>query len=134
MLDAELRQWVRRRAGERCEYCGLRQEHEPFYRFQVEHIIPRQHQGGDDESNLALACPHCNLHKGPNLSGIDPECGAIIELFHPRRQNWQAHFAFQNAWVRGLTATGRATIAVLAMNAPIRLEIRAELIANGQFS
>jgi hypothetical protein len=28
--------------------------------------------GSDDPDNLALACHHCNLHKGPNLAGVDP--------------------------------------------------------------
>jgi hypothetical protein len=44
-----------------------------------------QHGGGDDADNLALACPDCNLRKGPNLTGIDPETGAVVRLFHPRR-------------------------------------------------
>ena len=29
----------------------------------------------DEVDNLALACHRCNLHKGPNLSGIDPLTG-----------------------------------------------------------
>ena len=39
----------------------------------VEHIVPRMHGGSDDLENLALACIDCNLHKGSNLTGIDPE-------------------------------------------------------------
>ena len=27
--------------------------------------------------NLALACIDCNLHKGPNLTGIDPETNQV---------------------------------------------------------
>jgi 5-methylcytosine-specific restriction endonuclease McrA len=34
-------------------------------RFHIEHVIPRQHGGSDDADNLALACPDCNLRKGP---------------------------------------------------------------------
>jgi 5-methylcytosine-specific restriction endonuclease McrA len=33
--------------------------------------------------NLALACIDCNLQKGPNLSGIDPETRKVTELFIP---------------------------------------------------
>jgi hypothetical protein len=39
---------------------------------------------------------------------------------------------FQGPMVRGLTPIGRATVVVFAMNAPIRLEMRAELLANGE--
>lgn len=108
----------------------MHQDQDPFYRFHVEHIIPRQHGGPDDETNLALACHHCNLHKGPNLAGIDPAAKAIMPLFHPRQQNWNDHFELFGTLVRGLTAIGRTTVVVLAMNAPIRQELRAELKAN----
>lgn len=131
-MDGALRQLVAERAAARYEYCRMQQDREPFYRFHVEHIIPRQHGGKDDEGNLALACQHCNLHKGPNLSGIDPDTGSITPLFHPRQQAWDDHFALKDAAVRGLTPIGRATVVVLAMNAPIRLELRAELRSNSE--
>jgi len=35
-----------------------------------------------NNENLAFACYHCNLHKGPNLSGIDQESGALVRLFN----------------------------------------------------
>src|SRR5205085_1768004 len=68
-----LRQRVSTRAGERCEYCRLPEAAVPLITFHVEHIIPRQHGGGDDLSNRANACPWCNRAKGPNLSGLDKE-------------------------------------------------------------
>jgi len=95
----------------------------------VEHIIARQHSGGDDIENLALACHRCNLHKGPNLSGIDPVTGEVEVLFHPRRDRWADHFTFRGAYVQGLTACGRTTIAVLALNDARRIELREELLA-----
>jgi len=55
------------RAGNRCEYCRLPEELSDVP-FHVEHIVARQHQGGDELSNLALACDRCNLYKGPNLA------------------------------------------------------------------
>jgi hypothetical protein len=65
---------VRRRAGNRCEYCHLPQE--AFRRgFHTEHIVARQHGGPTSLDNLAFACWSCNLKKGPNLSGIDPATG-----------------------------------------------------------
>ncbi|PYS66694.1 MAG: hypothetical protein DMF74_00250 [Acidobacteria bacterium] len=31
--------------------------------FEVEHVIPISRDGTDGETNLALACRSCNLHK-----------------------------------------------------------------------
>lgn len=76
-MDAATRNLARARAGDRCEYCRLHQSIVPLATFHAEHIIARQHGGTDDASNLALSCHHCNLHKGPNLTGIDPETGRI---------------------------------------------------------
>lgn len=124
-MDATVRMAVRRRAGDQCEYCHIRQQDSPVASFQVEHIIARQHGGGDDLDNLALACNRCNLHKGPNLAGVDPVSGKIVALYHPRRQRWSAHFAEEDAIITGLTRTGRATVDVLKMNGPERVELRA---------
>lgn len=63
---------VRERAGYRCEYCHLSQDDSPLAALHIEHIIPRAHGGTDHLDNLALACIDCNLHKGPNLTGLDP--------------------------------------------------------------
>ena len=79
-------------ACERCEYCGIPQEHVALP-FQIEHIIARQHCGSDDVSNLAIACERCNAFKGPNLSAIDPESGNIVPIFHPRKDRWHSHLA-----------------------------------------
>jgi hypothetical protein len=126
-VDAKLRQFVRTRAGQRCEYCRVPQEFSEL-RFHIEHIIPRQHGGTDDVSNLALACPNCNFQKGPNLAAIDPIGEEIVTLFNPRRDSWFDHFLYQDTYVMGLTPTGRATISLLEMNDPERRRIR-ELIA-----
>lgn len=124
-MDAALRNLVRERAAERCEYCGVHQDDEPFYRFHIEHVIAKQHGGRDEASNLALSCHHCNLQKGPNLSAIDPDTAQIVALFHPRQQAWAEHFQMQGVTVVGLTATGRATVRLLQMNAVTRIELRA---------
>jgi len=103
----------------------------PLAAFHVEHIMPRVHGGGDDSSNLALACDRCNLHKGTNLTGIDPESGAVALLYNPRTQAWREHFHLQGATIIGLTPTGRATVRTLNMNAPRRVQLRAQLAAIG---
>src|SRR5262245_27002940 len=84
MIDAVTRRLVRERAGNRCKYCGMPQAQQSFPFFHVDHIIAQQHGGTDKPSNLALSCYHCNLHKGSNLTGIDPETGVVVVLFHPR--------------------------------------------------
>lgn len=132
-MDVAVRERVRRRAGNRCEYCLLKQEHLPFSTFQVEHIIPRKHGGDDEPSNLALACDRCNAHKGPNLTGIDPETGEIVPLFNPREHAWAAHFRLSDATIVGLTAIGRTTMRVLNMNEERRVRLRAVLKQYGQF-
>jgi hypothetical protein len=52
--------------------------------FQVDHMIAEKHGGETVVSNLALACPHRNLYKGPNIAGLDPASGQVVRLFHPR--------------------------------------------------
>jgi hypothetical protein len=123
-MNAATRAAVRERAGDHCEFCGLAQRQEMFFNFHVEHVIPRQHGGGDEMANLALACYHCNLHKGTNLTAIDPQASAIVPLFHPRRQTWKEHFRRNGPLIEGKSPTGRATVRLLAMNAPDRRRLR----------
>jgi HNH endonuclease len=129
-MDASVRSLVGARAGYRCEYCHLPEACVPVA-FHMEHIVPRQHGGKNDTDNLAYACNRCNWHKGPNLTGIDPDSGQIVRLFDPRSQHWPDHFTWNGAALLGLTPTGRATVQVLQMNAPRRLRLRMRLVARG---
>jgi hypothetical protein len=131
-MDDVQRHSVRQRAGNRCEYCRLRQGQFPFGQFHIEHIVPRKHGGTDDVMNLALACHHCNLHKGTNVAGFDPQTGEMTPLFHPRKQRWSEHFAMAGGEIVGLTAIGRTTVEVLVMNAPGRIRLRIELGVLGE--
>ena len=83
MITSQIRARVRERAQNACEYCHLHQDDSPLATLHIEHIIPKIHGGSDDIDNLAVACIDCNLHKGTNLTGIDPETNALAELFHP---------------------------------------------------
>lgn len=130
-MDAELREFVRERAGQRCEYCRLPQTFSEL-RFHIEHVIPRQHQGGDTADNLALACPACNLHKGTNLTGVEPDTGQVISLFHPRRDRWEEHFVFEGVRIVGRTPKGRTTAWLLDVNDATSLRIRVVLRALGE--
>jgi hypothetical protein len=130
-MDGSTRDFVRTRADNHCEYCFLPQEHTDLTHH-IEHVVARQHGGSDVLGNLALACQRCNLHKGPNLAGIDPLTGETAALFHPRRDQWSDHFEFDGVRFRGLTAVGRATVAVLAMNDARRMELRSEIHDRGE--
>jgi hypothetical protein len=88
---------------------------------------PRKHGGDDNPSNLALACDRCNLHKGANLVGIDPDTGAIVPLFNSREHAWDDHFVLSDVTIVGLTAMGRTTVRVLSMNDARRVRLRATL-------
>ncbi len=123
-MDQRTRLLVRQRAGERCEYCQLTEAQSPIAKLQIEHIVPRKHGGSDDPANLALACIACNLHKGANLTGIDPDTAQVVELFNPRTQPWAEHFTWNGCLIAGLSATGRTTIRVLDMNSKVRLRAR----------
>ena|ERR1035437_9920835 len=132
-MDAATRDLVRRRTAERCEYCRLHQENSELVHH-VEHIVAKQHGGPDDPSNLALACHRCNLHKGPNLTGIDPQTGQVLPLFYPRHDQWTEHFVLAGARIEGISATGRATVQVLAMNDSRRLDVRREVLKRGDLT
>src|SRR5436190_24135307 len=123
-MDAAVRNVVRRRAGDRCEYGGLHQAQSPLASLHLEHVRPIKHQGTDDLANLALACIDCNLRKGTNVAGYDPQSGVLTELFHPRNQLWAEHFEWRAVFIVGLTAVGRTTVEVLDLNSEDRLQLR----------
>jgi hypothetical protein len=131
-MSALLRAQVRRRAENRCEYCRL-PDAVQLLPFHVEHILARQHGGSDDDANLAWSCDRCNAYMGPNIASVDPETGAIVELFQPRRDTWQNHFAIVDGMIVGRTPTGRATARLLQFNARRRVELRRELIEQQLF-
>ena len=130
-ISTTLRQQVRQRAAGRCEYCLVHDEdvlapHEP------DHITAGQHGGSTTSDNLAFACYHCNRFKGTNMASLDPKTGQRVFLFDPRRDAWSHHFKLEGAEIVGLTATGRATAAVLNFNESDRLEFRATPIQAGR--
>jgi hypothetical protein len=131
-MKRSLRQFVRERADRRCEYCHL-PDSAVAATYHVEHIIAKQHGGTDDPGNRCWSCHRCNLQKGPNLSGRDPLTGNVVRLFDPRTQSWKRHFERVGAVLVGRTQTGRATVAVLDMNDPNRVELRQILMDEGDW-
>jgi hypothetical protein len=101
--------------------------------FHVEHVVARKHGGGDNPENLAWACIFCNLYKGPNPAGFDPDTGKLTPLFHPRKDRWEEHFRLEGAQIIGLTDVGRTTVWVLGMNSDILSSLRASLVQEGRW-
>lgn len=134
-MDAKTREFVRHRAGQRCEYCRFSELSLPYLVFHVDNIIAKQHldEPSDDPESLAWACSECNYHKGPNLVSIDPETLEQSDLFNPRRDGWNNHFRVVDGAIAGVTPTGRATARLLNMNAPRLVRLRRELIAQREF-
>ena len=134
-MDAQTRELVRQRAGQRCEYCHFLERAVPYLVFHVDHIVAKQHldEVSDDPRSLAWACSQCNYHKGPNLASIDPLTKGQAALFNPRLDDWNRHFTVENGTIAGLTPRGRATARLLNMNAPRLVRLRLELISQGDF-
>lgn len=84
----------------------------------LDHILPVAHGGTTTFDNLCFACRQCNEFKGAQYSGVDPLTGQRQPLFHPRRDDWAEHFAWDGSQTHltGLTAIGRATVVALNMN------------------
>lgn len=131
-VPARMRRLVIRRAGNCCEYCLLCQTGQEAT-FHVDHILAEANGGKTAEQNLALACVSCSLRKEARQSGMDPETGKRVPLFHPRRDSWEEHFRWHGVEMEGVTATGRATVAVLRLNRPSILVIREEESLRGRF-
>lgn len=119
------RVFVTERAESRCEYCRAPQV-VTGVTFHIEHIIPRAGGGADSRANYALSCVNCNAHKSSHITGNDSSSGAEPPLFNPRRDKWERHFRFvaTSLAIRGITPTGRATVARLQMNEPKQIEAR----------
>jgi len=120
---------VHERAKFFCEYCQTSQR-TIGQAMHVEHINP---DGGDDITNLCLACSSCNLSKALATSALDPETGLVTSLFNPRIEVWSDHFIWSEdgETVFGLTPTGRATIIRLKMNLPRLIEARRIWVSAG---
>jgi hypothetical protein len=103
--------------------------------FHVEHIMPRSRGGQTVDSNLALSCPNCNLHKSARITAFNSATDVEVPLFNPRTDAWQEHFAFSadHAHIIGLTPIGRATVAALCFNNPEHVDARHLWVAGGWY-
>jgi hypothetical protein len=131
-VPEEIRNRVRQAARDRCGYC-LSPQRLVMSKLEIEHIIPRAHGGGDDESNLWLSCGLCNRHKASQVTGTDPLDNANVELFNPRCHVWGEHFKWSSdgTLVIGLTVIGRATVQAIRLNNEIAVEVRRNWVLAG---
>jgi hypothetical protein len=57
----------------------------------------------------------------------------MVRLFHPRKDRWKRHFAWNGPYLIGRTSIGRTTIVVLVINDPDAVEFREALLREGSF-
>jgi hypothetical protein len=131
-VSAELRRQVRERAGGRCEYCLL-SEDDAFFSHEADHVIAEKHGGSSTTENLAWSCFDCNRFKGSDIATRDPLTGDLVPLFNPRTDAWNAHFELAGGTICALTAVGRATMRLLKLNLPERIEVRETLLRTGRY-
>lgn len=126
-IPTHLRQLAHQRAKGHCEYSLIHENMTPFS-HEIDHLIACKHGGQTVAENLALSCLSCNRRKGSDLTTIDPIITVVVPLFNPRVQRWADHFVLQGVYIEGLTPIGRATVFLLALNAPDRLVRREALM------
>ncbi len=80
-LPGSLRYEVLKRAGFRCELCGVSAAERAI---EVDHIVPRKHGGEDDLTNLQALCFKCNANKGAR---DDTDFRVIREGINAREAN-----------------------------------------------
>jgi hypothetical protein len=116
-VTARHKELLANHAGRCCEYCRAPSRYSASP-FSIDHVIPRARGGSTADDNLAYVCQGCNNFKYTKTSAIDPVSNAEVLLFHPRRQRWSEHFAWNadTTLIIGVTATGRATVEALRLN------------------
>ena len=127
-LSTALRQRLVEVDDHRCAYCRTSQANSGSPMV-VDHLLPLSKGGMAIFENLCFACYRCNLFKGSQVEAIDPLRGEIAPLFHPRRDRWGDHFAWDEAGLRilGSTPVGRATVTALNMNNEVIMDARRNL-------
>ncbi len=130
--NPDVRDVVRLRAGDACEYCLL----PTIGRFNVEHIIPPllwedyragrlsgvparpERRGPNHIDNYGWSCSFCNEAKRKRVShGTGRNA---IRFFDPRYDRWSDHFVFPAAsgslFIIGLTEVGRVTVSAQGLH------------------
>lgn len=80
VLSGTLRYEILKRAKFRCELCGISADQKAL---EVDHILPRNLGGSDDESNLQALCYSCNAMKRDR---DDTDFRGMSEAYHLRKK------------------------------------------------
>ena len=132
-VPADLRRQVRDHFANCCAYCRTAEDLTVAI-FEFEHIVPRSAGGQTVLGNLCFACPTCNRYKANRTVAIDPSTQEEVALFHPHRDDWTDHFAWNGdaTEITASTASGRATILALRMNRPQLTRVRRMWVLLGE--
>lgn len=132
-IPKAIRHRVAERAAFLCEYCKAPHAYSPSP-FDVEHILPLSLGGGAEIDNLAFSCNGCNGLKSNKIITNDPITDIDVPLFHPRKEEWMSHFAWDadGLLVIGTTPIGRATAEFLKLNRQELVNLRSLLILVGK--
>ena len=117
MSPKELKEFLTNRANGNCEYCKCPAKYSTES-YCAEHIIPKSKGEGDDLENLAFACMGCNGRKYNKTEDIDIATGETALLFHPRKDEWNDNFTWNDDTTKmlGTSPTGRTTVDSLKLN------------------
>lgn len=129
-VSEKVRRLVAERAEFRCEYCRIHSD-DMFLSFEIDHVIPIKHGGNNAIDNLALACPHCNQHKGSDFATLLDNFEDIVILFNPRIHQWATHFEVMDGEILPKTRIGQARVKIFRFNQPDLLILRQLLIQAG---
>jgi len=131
-ISRQKRLAIAERARFVCEYCHTPEDFSTDL-FNIEHITPILHGGTNKDDNLAYSCGGCNGNKHFHVLGEDPITKIPAPLFHPRKDNWEDHFYWNEdrTLLIGLTEQGRATIDLLKMNRIGLVNLRKALLSYG---
>jgi 5-methylcytosine-specific restriction endonuclease McrA len=124
-ISKSLRELVRKRAKQRCEYWQSAEWLMGVY-CEIDHVFPWSMGGSSTEENLCLACPPCNAYKQAKIEGTDPFSNQRTLLYNPRLQNWKEHFSWSEdgTHIIGISEIGRATVHTLQLNHPMAVSAR----------
>ena len=89
-ISDKLHQKIVEQSKNRCGYC-LGEQRYILAPLEIDHLLPTSKGGTDDEENLWLACPLCNVYKGKQTHKIDLLTHRKVPIFNPRKQHWKRH-------------------------------------------
>jgi HNH endonuclease len=133
MISISLREEVKLRANNCCEYCKSQDKYSPTA-FTIDHILPQSLDGTSDFENLAYACFLCNRLKTNKIKSFDIISEKWIPLYNPRTDVWENNFIWNEdtTQILGTTIVGRCTVKELRLNRDKLIEYRNCLILFGK--